>query len=371
MSEVIYAAGPDITEHEANIVMDAMRNGWYGEKAYYYCELFQDEFASYHDRKFGIMTPNCTSAIHLVLAGLGIDAWHEQVLVPECTWVGSTAGITHCGATPVFCDIDKDSWCIDIESVKKNITRRTKAIIGVNVYGNMCNWDELQKLADEHGIFLIEDAAESLGSTYNGIKAGKFGIGSVFSFHRTKTLTTGEGGMLLLDDPELYDRCMFMRDHGRSRTIPYYVEEITFKYMPFNVQAALGYAQLQRLDELIAIKRHHLEFYRTALGDIPGIRFNYEPEGVFNGCWITAMVADKSLNITSKYMIDELSKHGIPARPFFYPLSSLPAYNQKQMYEADNPNAYDIHTRGINLPGAMNLTDKQLSYICEHVRRLV
>ena len=231
----------------------------------------------------------------------------------------------------------------------------------------MADWDKLREIADTHGLHLIEDAAESLGSIYRGVRSGKFGTGSVFSFHRTKTLTTGEGGMLLLDDEELYNRCMFLRDHGRSRTIPYYVEEVAFKYMPFNVQAALGHAQFQRLDELIGMKRHHLEFYRNALGHIQDFQFNYEPDHVFNGCWITALVSKK---LTNKYMIDALGKMGVPARPFFYPLSSLPAYDQRSEYASKNINAYDISSRGINLPGDMSLTDEQLSFICKHVKAM-
>lgn len=359
----IYAAGPDITEHEIEIVTDAMRK-WYGKDAYYYCELFQDEFAKYHDRKYGIMTPNCTSAIHLLLEGLGIGKGHE-VIVPECTWIGSTAGVTHCGAEPVFCDIEKDSWCIDPESVIKNITPKTRAIIVVNLYGNMANWNALREIADKRGIYLIEDAAESLGSTYMGIRSGKFGTGSVFSFHRTKTITTGEGGMLLLDNKELYDRCMFLRDHGRSNTIPYYVEEVAFKYMPFNIQAALGYAQFQRLDDLIKIKRYHLEFYKKRLGHISDFTFNHEPDYVFNGCWITALVSEKMTKIS---MLHDLNNVGIPARPFFYPLSSLPCYSQE--CSDKNPIAYDISSRGINLPGAMNMTDEQLSYVCDQMENI-
>ena len=169
-------------------------------------------------------------------------------------------------ATPVFCDIEPDSWCLDPESVKTSITENTKAIIVVDLYGNMPRMDDLLAISAEYGIPLIEDAAEALGSEYRGIRAGKFGIGSVFSFHRTKTLTTGEGGMLLLDDDDLYERCYFLRDHGRKPEGPmYYNYEVTYKYMPFNVQAALGYAQFQRVDELVGKKREQLRMYKERL----------------------------------------------------------------------------------------------------------
>ena len=256
--KTIHFAGPWITEHEIKVVEDAMRNGWY-EHAYDYCEKFQKEFAAYHNRKYGIMTPNCTMALHLLLAGLGISEG-DEVILPDCTWIASGAGITYLRATPVFCDMEPVNWCLDPESVEKRITPRTKAIITVDLFGNMPLMDELTEIADRHGVFLVEDSAEALGSIYKGVKAGKFGVGSAFSFHRTKTITTGEGGMLLIDDDELYDRCMFLRNHGRRQNDVMYLNyEVTPKYLPFNVQAAIGYAQFQRIDELIAKKREDLQ----------------------------------------------------------------------------------------------------------------
>jgi len=369
--ECIHMAGPWITEHEIKVVEDAMRNGWY-EAAYDYCEKFQKEFAAYHDRKYGIMTPNCTTAIHLLLTALGISPG-DEVILPECSWIASGAGATYLGATPVFCDIDPINWCLDPESVEKRITPQTKAIIVVDLFGNMPLMDELIELADRHHIPLIEDAAEALGSSYKGIRAGKFGVGSVFSFHRTKTLTTGEGGMLLLDDEQLYERCMFLRDHGRKPNGQmYYNYEVTYKYMPFNVQAALGYAQFQRVDELVGRKREQLEMYRNRLMDIDDIQLNPEPEGGRNGAWITALLFGKSYRMTKQEAMEKLMKIGVPSRPFFYPLSSLPAYpGYRELYESKNPVAYDICSRGINLPGAANLNREQIDKICEGIKTII
>ena len=246
-SRKIYAAGPSISDLEIKTVIDAVSNGWY-ENAYDYCELFQEEFSNYHNRKFALMTPNCTTAIHLVLAGMGIGP-EDEVIVPECTWIGSTAGVSYLGAKTIFCDIDPVNWCLNPITLEKLITEKTKAIIFVDLFGNMPNIDELEAISKKHNIPLIEDAAEAHGSTYRKKKAGSFGLASVFSFHRTKTITTGEGGMLLMDNEELFNRCSFLRDHGRiPGGKPYWNLEITFKYMPFNVQAALGYAQLKRID---------------------------------------------------------------------------------------------------------------------------
>ncbi|MBF0232130.1 MAG: DegT/DnrJ/EryC1/StrS family aminotransferase [Desulfamplus sp.] len=369
--ETIYMAGPWITEHEIKVVEDAMRNGWY-DHPYDYCEKFQKEFAAYHNRQFGIMTPNCTTAIHLLLTALDIKQG-DEVILPECTWIATGAGITYLGATPVFCDIDTVNWCLSPESVEKAITSRTKAIIAVDLFGNMPLMDDLIKIADKNGIPLIEDAAEALGSVYKGTRAGKFGIGSVFSFHRTKTLTTGEGGMLLLDNEKLFDRCMFLRDHGRKADGPmYYNYEVTYKYMPFNVQAALGYAQFQRLDELVSKKREQLQMYRDRLLMIDDVKLNKEPEDGVNGAWITALVFGKSHNMTKHEAIKALAGMGIPVRPFFYPLSSLPAYpGKREIFQPLNPVAYDISERGINLPCAANLTEQQINHICNGVKTIL
>ena len=366
----IQMAGPWITEHEEKIVLDALRNGWYGEKAYYYCETFEAEFAKYHERKYALMTPNCTTAIHLLLAGLGVHEG-DEVIVPECTWIASAAPVTYQRAATVFADIDPFHWCLTPESFEKAITSRTRAAIIVDLYGNMPDWDGIRNVADRYGLVLIEDSAEALGSLYKGIRAGKFGIGSVFSFHRTKTLTTGEGGMLLLDDDELFQRCKILRDHGRAPGA-YFNVEVAFKYMPFNLQAALGYAQFQRLEELVERKRWIWKSYVERLSDIPDLYLNPEPPHVHNGVWCTALVFGKSHELSKDEVIKRLTSLGLPARPFFYPLSSLPAYpNREERGKASNPVAYDVSARGINLPSAMNISEDQIDTMCGGIRTIL
>jgi len=365
----IYMAGASITQLEEEYVLDALRNGWYANK-YYYCETLQKEFADFHNRKYALMTTNCTSALHLVLAALGIGQG-DEVIVPECTWIASAAPVTYVGATPVFCDIDENNWCVSSSTLIKSITDRTKAVIAVDLFGNMPEMDKLEMVCKKRGIHLIEDAAESLGSMYNGVKAGKFGVASVFSFHNTKTMCTGEGGMLLLDDEVLYNKCVKLRDHGRGPdTKPYFNDIVGFKYMPFNIQAALGLAQFHRLDELIGIKREHLKFYKENLSDLD-VKFNYEPANVVNGAWITAMVIGRSYHLSKHEFIKRLANFGIPSRPFFYPLSSIPAFNMQKKYEKRNPVSYDISFRGVNLPGALNLSYDQLQLICDKIRKVL
>jgi perosamine synthetase len=363
-------AGPWITEHEERIVLDALRNGWYGKQAYHYVETFESEFARYHDRKFALMTPNCTTALHLLLAGLDIGEG-DEVIAPECTWVGSTACVTYQRADTVFADIDPVHWCVTPESIERVITSRTKAVIVVDLYGNMPDWTEIEELCSQRGIIAIEDSAEALGSTYKGIRAGKFGIASAFSFHRTKTLTTGEGGMLLLDDESLFNRCKLLRDHGRAPGT-YFNTEITFKYMPFNLQAALGYAQFQRLEELVDKKRWIWQSYRDRLSDIPDLMFNPEPSNVRNSTWNTALVFGKSHGMSRDKAMQELTRLGLPSRPFFYPLSFLPAYPGREVQgRRDNPVAYDISERAINLPCPLILSEADIDSVSNGVRRIL
>jgi len=366
----ISMSDPWITDHEVAVVMDAMRNGWSGDKKYYYCETFEAEFAEYHDRTHALMTPNCTSALHLLLAGLGI-AEGDEVIVPECTWIASSAPIHYQRAETVFADIDPKNWCLAASAIEDRITERTKAVIVVDLFGSMPDMDVLRGVTERRGIHLVEDAAEALGSTYKGVRAGKFGVGSVFSFHRTKTITTGEGGMLLLDDDDLYERCKLLRDHGR---LPgdWVNTEVAFKYMPFNLQAAMGHAQFQRIEELLEKKRWIWNGYKERLADIPDLRFNPEPEHVRNGAWITALVFGPRHRMTGEMAMAALAERNLPSRPFFHPLSSLPAYGARvQWGRQHNPMAYDVSERGIVLPSGFSIDDGQLDRMCDGIRKVL
>ena len=247
-------SGPSITKKEELLVLDALKNGWYGKDKFYYVEKFEKEFANYHERKYGLMTPNCTVAIHLVLHALGIGKG-DNVINQECTWVASAAAASYTGAKNIFADISYDHWCMDETSLLKKINKKTKAVIVSDIYGNLPRMEKIQKICDNYNISLIEDAAEALGSVYKNKKAGSYGIASTFSFHRTKTLTTGEGGILITNSKKLYERCKFLRDQGRNKKQSYNIDELGFKYMPFNLQASLGLAQFKRLNEIIEKKK--------------------------------------------------------------------------------------------------------------------
>ncbi|MAP24511.1 MAG: glutamine--scyllo-inositol aminotransferase [Rickettsiales bacterium] len=370
MHKIIPVAGPSITKKEIDYVTDAVANGW-NENANSYISRFEEAFKSYLGRKYAISLPSCTSGLHLSLLSLGIGPG-DEVIVPDATWIASSAPISYVGATPIFADIDPETWCLSTETVKPLITKKTKAIISVNLYGCMPKYDNLLKL----GIPIIEDAAESIGSKYKNKLSGTFGVTSCFSFHGSKTMTTGEGGMLVTDDDYIYERCMILRDHGRKPgDILFQNQEVGFKYKMSNLQAALGLAQLERIEELVGKKREIFFWYKEALekGDaICGLN----PEGldVYNSFWMTTVLFKKELGINKFNIVKELQNKKISTRPFFSPLSSLDAYRDSSDAERaklQNKNSYDICSRGVNLPSSYYLSKDDVLFILDNVGLVV
>jgi perosamine synthetase len=369
----IPVAGPSITQREIDYVTDAVANCWYGNANLYH-DRFEAAFAEYVGRRHAIALPSCTSGLHLTLAALGIGPG-DEVIIPDVTWIASSAPISYVAATPVFADIDPVSWCLDAAAAERRITPRTKAILAVDLYGNMPDMDALTEVAERHGVALIEDAAEAIGSEHGGAKAGSFGVSSTFSFHGSKTLTTGEGGMLVTDDTAHYERCLFLRDHGRpagDRT--FYNTEVAFKYKMSSMQAALGLAQLERIDELVDRKRLIFEWYRAQLGAEPGITLNGEAADVKNTYWMVTAVLDPSWGVDKLALMERMAEKGVDCRPFFHPLSSLPAYADLPHAAAcreDNAVSYAIAPWAINLPSALDLTEEQVRLTCERLRESI
>lgn len=371
--ERIPVSGPSIGEREVQYVTDAVRNAWYANANTYH-ERFERAFADYVGVRFAIALPSCTSAIHLSLLALGVGPG-DEVIVPDATWIASAAPITYVGATPIFADIDRHSWCLSTESFEKCITPRTKAAIPVDLYGNMPDMDAIREVAQRHGVALVEDAAEAIGSEYHGQKAGSFGDTGVFSFHGSKTLTTGEGGMLVTDREDLYQRALRLRDHGRAPGDKLFWNlEVGYKYKMSSMQAALGLAQLERVDELVARKRQIFEWYRAELGGLEAVSLNSEAPATKNSYWMVTAVVDKRLGIEKRQLIQLMSDANIDCRPFFHPLSSLPAYQgleQAAGARQQNHNTYEISPYGINLPCGMDMTQDRVGYVCNTLKRIL
>jgi perosamine synthetase len=368
MHKMIPVAGPWITQKEIDYVTDAVTHGWY-ENANGYINRFEQQFKIHTERKYAIALPSCTSAIHLSLLALDISPG-DEVIVPDITWIGSSAPISYVGATPVFVDIDPGTWCLSAATIAPFITKKTKAIIAVNLYGNMPEYDELLALANKHGIHLVEDAAESIGSKYKNRPSGSFGTASCFSFHGSKTVVTGEGGMLVTDDEEFYKKCLILRDHGRNPGDTLFQNiKIGHKYKMSNLQAALGLAQLERINELVERKQEIFSFYHNRLKNIEGISLNPSHPDVKNSYWMTTAIFDSIYLFEKKTFIQEASQAGISLRPFFYPLSSLKSY--KGFNKNKNKTAYAISERGINLPSAAIIKKSDVDYVCSFIEKRI
>lgn len=371
--ERIPVSGPWITEKEISYVTDAVTNAWYGNANMYH-ERFEPAFATYVERKHAIALPSCTSALHLSLLALNIGPG-DEVIVPDCTWIASAAPISYVGAVPIFADIDARTWCLDAASFERAITPRTKAVIVVDLYGNMPDMDAILDVAARHNVALIEDAAEAIGSLYKGRKAGSFGATSTFSFHGSKTLTTGEGGMLVTDDQQIYERCLFLRDHGRQPGAKtFYNTEVGYKYRMSSMQAALGLAQLERIAELVAYKRQIFRWYADRLAGLDGVTINYEAPDTLNTYWMVTIILDPSFGIEKDELMRYMGHNSVDCRPFFRPLSSLPAYAELPgvaKARRENTVSYTIAPYGLNLPCGMNMTEEKVEYVCTVLKSIL
>jgi perosamine synthetase len=373
MSDRIPIAGPSITQRETDYATDAAANGWYA-RAGEYPHRFEEAFANYIGVKHAVSLPSCTSGLHLALASLGIGPG-DEVIVPDLTWIASAAPISYVGATPVFADVDEHTWCLSAETVRACLTENTKAILTVDLYGGVPDYAALRAIADEHHLKLIEDAAEAIGSEFDGRKAGALGDVAAFSFHGSKTFTTGEGGMLVTNDDELHARVMQLRDHGREPSdIHFKNSEVAFKYKMPPVAAALGLAQVERAEELVARKREIFDWYREALAGVEGLTLNHEPANTKNTFWMVTAVLDPMLEWPKEKLMMALDAEGIDSRPMFHPLSSLPAYDgqaEAAVARKRNQVSYRLSPWGINLPSAMNLTREQVQRVTDTLRRIL
>lgn len=356
----IHYTKPSITEREIGYATDAATHGW-GERCYEYIQRFESLFREHLGVKHAIATSSGTGALHLGMAGLGIGPG-DEVILGDINWIASAAPIVHLGATPVLVDVDATSWCLDPVLVEAAITPRTKAILAVHLYGNLCDLDALLDIGRRHGIPVIEDAAEAIGSVWHGRRAGSLGAFGAFSFHGTKTVTTGEGGAFVTNDDALYERVLTLSNHGRARgeTRQFWPQTLGFKYKMSNVQAAIGCAQLERIDELVAGKRRVFEHYRSALRDCPLV-MNPEPAGTRNGYWMPTIVADTAFD--REALLTSFKTDNIDGRVFFWPLSLLPMFKPHPGHVV----SLSLTRRALNLPSYHDLSGIEMDRVARHV----
>ncbi len=355
---------PSITDLEIKYVNDAISNGW-GEKCYDYIHKLAALFSEYLKVKHSLPTSSGSGAIHLALAALGIKEG-DEVIVPDLTWVATAAPIVWLGAKPVFADSLEDTWCISPQSIESKITPNTKAIIVVHLYGNLCEMDEILDIGKKYGIPILEDAAQALGSEYKGQKAGSMGLINMFSFHGTKTMTTSEGGIITTNDSELFHKISVLNDHGRDAkksTKMFWMDQIGYKYKISNLAAALGCAQIERIQALVDKKREIFYWYKDLFKNIPSISINLEKPNTFNSYWMPNIIIN-DINFDRDKLFEEFKSNNIDSRPFFYPLSTLP------MFEKDESNkiAYSLYNKGVNLPTNFDLTFEDAQFVVNTIK---
>lgn len=364
MKSRIHYTKPSITELEVRYATDAAANGW-GDKCYEYINRFEELFKQHLGVQYAIATSSCTGALHMGMAALGIGPG-DEVIMADTNWIATAAPIVHLGAKPVFVDILPDSWCIDPEKAEAAITPNTKAIVAVHLYGNLCDMDRLMAIGEKYGIPIIEDAAEAIGSVWHGKSAGSMGAFGAFSFHGTKTLTTGEGGMFVTNDAELFERVLTLSNHGRVRgqTKQFWPDLVGFKYKMSNIQAAIGCAQIERIGELIVEKRRIFTYYADSLRQLP-LKMNPEPKGTKNGFWMPTIVVNDNLPFDRESLLRDFSADNIDGRVFFWPLSQLSMFNSKP----ENKVSYSLFRRAVNLPSYYGLTASEMDRVVEHITK--
>lgn len=359
----IHYTKPSITERELAYAADAAATGW-GERCYDYIHRFEAQLREHLDVEHAIATSSGTGALHLGLAALGMSTG-DEVILADINWIASAAPITYLGAKPVLVDILPDTWCVDPSAVEAAITSRTKAILAVHLYGNLCDMARLLDIGKRHGIPVVEDAAEAIGSVWHRRRAGSMGAFGAFSFHGTKTITTGEGGAFVTRDTALYERALTLSNHGRARgeQRQFWAERVGFKYKMANVQAAIGCAQLERVEELVRGKRRVFESYRDALRGLP-LTMNPEPPGTTNGYWMPTIVVDDGVRFDREALLAAFGQQGIDGRVFFWPLSGLGLFQSRH----PTPLARRIHARAVNLPSYQDLTNEDIQRVARVLR---
>ena len=348
---------PYLDEEEAKAVYEVVKSGWVSSKGKQ-IELFEKGLASYVGKKYGVSTSNGTTALHLALASLGITSG-DEVIVPDFTFVSPVNAVIYQGARPVLLDAETTTWGMNPDLIEKKITGKTKAIIVVHIYGNPAMIKEISEIAERHAIPLIEDCAESLGAIYDKRKVGTWGTISCFSFYGNKTITTGEGGMCITDDDELYERMKILRDHGMRPDKRYWHQVIGYNYRMTNIQASLGLVQLRKLDDILSIKRRIALEYISSLKDKFSVQV--DPPNGRSVFWLFSVLAHNQEE--RNRIMDYLDRAQIETRPFFFPVHAMPPYKEFFKEENEFRVSNNISKIGFNLPSFPRLSSMETERI--------
>lgn len=357
----ILTAGPSIGPFEVALVSEAIRTGWNNHHSDY-LNQFTAQFATYVEAEFAIPTDSCTSALHLAMWALGIGPG-DEVIVPEITWVATANAVRYVGATPIFADVDPNTWCIDPESVKSLITKRTKAIIPVHLYGYVADLESLADICERNSLYLVQDAAPGIGSTLHGKGVASHGSFTCFSFQGAKLLVSGEGGVLTTNDRSLYEKAFKIADSGRKPGT-FWIDIFGRKMKMSNPSAALALAQLQSVERQIYQKRQIRDWYLEGLADVPNLQFQVESPDTRSICWMTSITVVQE-GFDRETFRKDLLDLGIETRPVFSPISRYPIWGE---IREPKVNANYIGENSVNLPSGVQLSRNTVQRICDGIR---
>lgn len=359
-------AGPWITQKEIDYVADAVKNGWY-EAFDMHVRKLEKSVADYIGMKYAVATHCCTLALHLSCAALGLKKG-DEVICTDFSWVATAYAISYTGAIPVFVDIDPDSWCIDPQAIEQAITRNTKAIMLVHTFGHPAEMANIMDIAHRHNLFVIEDAAPAMGAAYKSKKVGSFGDCGCFSFHGAKITVSGEGGILLTNDEQIYRKAALLASMGRTDSkAVFWSDFLGYQYTMGNLPAAVALAQVERIEELVAKKRQIFEWYYTRLNCIAKIKIIKEKENCFsNYCYPSILIKDVAREVRDLLLL-RLKEKNIHCRPAFPRMSLFPEFEQR----FPNPVAAMVERCGISLPSAANLTEDDVDFVCSTLKALI
>lgn len=358
-------AQPLLGNRELEYVSECILTGWISS-AGRFIPLFEEKFARYIGTKYAVACSNGTTALHLALTALAIGPENE-VIVPTLTFIASANSVHYTGARPVFVDSEEKTWNLDPGKIEKLINKKTKAIMPVHLYGHPCQMDEINRIAKKYNLYVIEDAAEAIGSEYKNNKVGSIGDVGCFSFYGNKTITTGEGGMITTNDKDLYEKLLILRDHGMSKERRYYHPVIGFNYRMTNMQAAVGVAQMERIERLVSRKIEMANLYNQCLKNIKNITLPPKEKWAKNTYWMYSILINSDSPVSRDLLIAKLKEKGVETRPFFIPVHLMPPYATKISY----PVAEKLSKQGLNIPSYAMLNDKDIKNITEEINKIL
>lgn len=365
MYKKIYLDAPNLGESEKRRLNKAVDSGYVSTIGPFVPE-FEERFAELIGVKKAVSTQSGTAAIYIALHELGIGKG-DEVIIPALTFVATGNPVMYVGATPVFVDVNRATWNMDPEDIEKKITKKTKAIIAVHFYGNPCAMDKINRLAKRRDIYVIEDATESLGAKYKGRHTGTIGNFGCFSFNGNKIVTTGGGGMVTGDDTTRLEHIKFLVNQGRDESKGYFHPEVGFNFRMTNIEAALGLAQMKKLNKFLARKKRFYFIYRELLSRIDGIRFQEEYKEAESSRWFTCIYFEREINIVA--LQKRLLECGVPSRRVFMPLVEFPPYVKYK--KSDYVNSYSIYEHGLCLPSSTLNSDADIRFVCNVIKNNV